>query len=137
MDVKELERSQSHGGSPDPQRGEGRWPLGVTNPDQTRLSAEQRRAAAERIGTLVRAASHAADDLETAFPQTAQFLHETAAGFDHISTFLHDPKLDDIADFFGNLRRTQPAAMMTGFVLVGLGFFWLLQRSRGNAAVAI
>jgi hypothetical protein len=138
MDLKELEQTQRHSGSGDPLSGEGRLPIGASSADEARLDVEhQRRAAAERIGTLAGAANHAAGDLDAAFPQTARFLRDTAAGFEQISNFLYDPKLDDITDFFGNLRRRQPVAMTTGFILVSLGLFWLLQRSRGNAAVAI
>ena len=137
MDLKELEQNQRYAGSEDRHSREGRLPIGTPSTDQTRFGAEQQRlASAERIGTLAGAANHAARDLDAAFPQTARFLHDTAAGFEHISNFLHDPKLDDIAELIGNLRRKQPAAMMTGFVLVGLGLLWLVQRSRGDAAVA-
>ncbi len=137
MDLKELDRDQSHGGSADRHSEEGRSLVGAASMDQTRPSAEQmRRATAERIGTLAGAAYHAAGDLEAAFPQTARYLHDTAAGFDHISNLLRNPSLDDLATLIGNVRRKEPAAMVAGLVLIGLGLSWFLNRSQSNAARA-
>ncbi|MBV8091448.1 MAG: hypothetical protein JO139_18120 [Alphaproteobacteria bacterium] len=129
MDLTELERSQQISGSADRQV-EGRPLAGVSGAAPARNSAEQHRlATAERIETLAKAADHAAGDLDASFPQTSRFLHDTAAGFEHISNFLHDPKLDDITGLAGNVRRMQPAAIVAGLVLVGMGLSWVFRRS--------
>ena len=129
MDLTELEQSQQSGGSADRQIQGGSL-AGVSGAAPPGLRAEQNRhATAERIGTLAKAADHAADDLDASFPQTARFLHDTAAGFEHISNFLHDPKLDDITGLAGNVRRMQPAAIVAGLVLVGMGLSWVFRRS--------
>jgi hypothetical protein len=129
MDLTELERNQQLGGSADRQI-EGRSLAGVSGAAPPRISAEQHRhATAERIGTLAKAADHAAGDLNGSFPQTARFLHDTAAGFEHIADFLRDPKLDDITSLVGDVRRQQPAAIVAGLVLVGMGLSWFLRRS--------
>ena len=127
MELKELEQNQQFGGSAD-RRMEGGSLAGVSAPPQ--LSAERHRlATAERIGTLSTAAEHAASDLNGSFPQTAHFLHETAAGFGQISNFLRDPKLDDITGLASNVRHMQPAAIVAGLVLVGMGLSWVFRRS--------
>ena len=129
MDLTELEGNQQFGGSADRQV-EGGSLDGVSGAAQPRISGEQHRhAAAERIGTLAEAADHAADDLDASFPQTARFLHDTAAGFAQIVNFLRDPKLEDITGLVGNVRRKQPAAIVAGLVLVGMGLSWFLRRS--------
>jgi hypothetical protein len=129
MELKELEQNQQFGGSAD-RRMEGGSLAAVSDAAQPRISGEQHRhAAAERIGTLAEAADHAADDLDASFPQTARFLHDTAAGFSQIVNFLRDPKLEDIADLVGNVRRKEPAAIVAGLVLIGMGLSWFLRRS--------
>lgn len=130
MDLTELERNQQFGGSADRQL-EGHSLAGIPGAAQPRIGAEQHRhATAERIGTLAKAADHAAGDLNASFPQTARFLLDTAAGFEQISNFLRDPKLDDITGLAGNVRRKQPAAIVAGIVLVGMGLSWFLKRSQ-------
>ena len=129
MELKELEQSQQFGGSLDRQTQGGSL-AGVSGAAPSGLRAEQNRhATAERIGTLAKAADHAADDLDASFPQSARFLHDTATGFTQIANFLHDPKLDDITGLVGNVRRRQPAAIVAGLVLVGMGLSWFLRRS--------
>ena len=94
-------------------------------------TAQQRRATALRIGSLAAAGHHAAGDLEEHFPQISRYIHDAAAGFEHISSFLRDPNLDEVANFVGNLGRKQPAAVVAGVFLVAVGLSWLL-RSSGN-----
>jgi hypothetical protein len=93
-----------------------------------RPSAEQQRlGAAKRLGSLAAAARHAADDLDGEFPQAARYIHDTAAGFEHLSNLLRDPRLDDVATLAANLGRYQPVAVVAGAVLIGLGLSWLLK----------
>ena len=92
-------------------------------------AAQQRRAAALRVGSLAAAGHHAAGDLEEHFPQVARYFHDAAAGFDHISNFLHDPNLDEVATFVGNLGRKQPAAVIAAVFLVAAGVAWFLTNS--------
>jgi hypothetical protein len=92
-------------------------------------TAQQRRATALRIGSLAAAGHHAAGDLEEHFPQIARYIHDAAAGFEHISSFLRDPSLDELANFVGNLGRKQPAAVVAGVFLVAVGLSWLLRSS--------
>ena len=94
-------------------------------------TAQQRRATALRIGSLAAAGHHAAGDLEEHFPQIAHYIHDAAAGFEHISSFLRDPNLDEVANFVGNLGRKQPAAVVAGVFLIAVGLSWFL-RSSGN-----
>ena len=96
-------------------------------------TAQQRRATAMRIGSLATAGHHAAGDLEEHFPQMARYIHDAAAGFEHISSFLRDPNLDEVANFVGNLGRKQPAAVVAGVFLVAVGLSWFL-RSSGDPA---
>jgi hypothetical protein len=92
-------------------------------------TAQQRRATAMRIGSLATAGHHAAGDLEEHFPQIARYIHDAAAGFEHISSFLRDPNLDEVANFIGNLGRKQPAAVVAGVFLVAVGLSWFLRSS--------
>jgi hypothetical protein len=92
-------------------------------------TAQQRRATAIRIGSLAAAGHHAAGDLEEHFPQAARYIHDAAAGFEHISSFLRDPNLDEVANFIGNLGRKQPAAVIAGAFLVAVGLSWFLRSS--------
>ena len=96
-------------------------------------TAQQRRAAAQQIGSLAAAGHHAAGDLEEHFPQIARYIHNAAAGFDHISRFLRDPNLNEVANFVGNLGRKQPAAVVAGVFLVAVRLSWFL-RSSGDPA---
>ena len=105
--------------------------LSATLPRET--SAQQRRATAMRIGSLATAGHHAAGDIEEHFPQIARYIHDAAAGFEHISSFLRDPNLDEVANFVGNLGRKQPAAVVAGVFLVAVGLSWFL-RSSGDTA---
>jgi hypothetical protein len=101
---------------------------------QTReTTAQQRRATALRIGSLATAGHHAADDLDEHFPQIARYIHDAAAGFEHISSFLRDPNLDEVATFIGNFGRKQPAAVIAGVFLVAVGLSWFLRSSGGTS----
>jgi hypothetical protein len=104
---------------------------------QTRdTTAQQRRATAMRIGSLAAAGHHAAGDIEEHFPQAARYIHDAAAGFEHISSFLRDPNLDEVANFIGNLGRKQPAAVIAGAFLVAVGLLWFL-RSSGDTSDSV
>jgi hypothetical protein len=104
---------------------------------QTReTAAQQRRASALRMGSLATAGHHAAADLEEHFPQVARYVHDAAAGFEHISNFLRDPNLDEVATFIGSLGRKQPAAVIAGVFLVAMGLSWFL-RSSGDSSDGI
>jgi hypothetical protein len=82
-----------------------------------------------RVGSLATAAHHAAGDLEEQFPQAARYMHDAASGFEHISNLLHDPNLDEVTALISNLGRKQPAAIVAGVVLIGLGLSWFLRHS--------
>jgi hypothetical protein len=92
-------------------------------------AAQQRRATALRVGSLAAAGHHAASDLEEHFPQAARYIQDAAAGFDHISNFLRDPNLDEVATFVGNLGRKQPAAVIAAVFMVAVGVSWFLTSS--------
>ena len=94
-------------------------------------AAQQRRLTALRMGSLAAAGHHAAVDLAEHFPQAARYMHDAAAGFEHISNFLRDPNLDEVANFVGNLGRKQPAAVVAGVFLIAVGLSWFL-KSSGN-----
>jgi hypothetical protein len=97
---------------------------------EIRPTAEQQRlGAANRLGCLAAAARHMADDLDGEFPQAARYIQDTAAGFEHLSNLLRDPHLDDFATLAANLGRYQPAAVVAGVVLIGLGLTWLVKTS--------
>lgn len=136
MDLNELHRDQSRGELANRHSGGGRPLVGEPSMHQPRRGAEQQRhVTAERIGTLAGAAHHAAGDLEIEFPRTARYLHDTAAGFEHISSILRDPNLDDIAALIGKVARKQPAAIVASVVFVGLGLSWFLKNSHSDAAL--
>ena len=120
-----LSKDQSLEGSPERD--------GVPETQEPRESAaQQRRAAALRMGSLAMAGHHAAGDLEEHFPQTARYIHDAAAGFEHISNLLRDPSLDEVTTFIGNLGRRQPAAVAAGAILIVVGLSWFLKNSSNN-----
>jgi hypothetical protein len=104
-----------------------RQSLSTTQARET--TAQQRRATAVQIGSLAAAGHHAAGDLEEHFPQIARYIHDAAAGFEHISSFLRDPNLDEVANFIGNFGRKQPAAVVAGVFLIAVGLSWFLRGS--------
>jgi hypothetical protein len=109
--------------------GEGGDVLGPAGQRPGATAAERRRAAALRMGSLAAAAHHAAGDLVEQFPQAASYIHDAAIGFEHISGLLQDPHLDEAAKLVGDLGRKQPAAVVAGVVLIGLGLSWYLKAS--------
>ena len=128
MELDELHEGVTQSLSKD-RNLEGTGPL-----EPTRQSTERQRVAtAMRMGSLATAAHHAAGDLEEQFPQAARYMHDAASGFERISNLLRDPNLDEIATLIGNLGRKQPAAIVAGVVLIGLGLSWFLSNP-GNAA---
>jgi hypothetical protein len=104
---------------------------GVSDDNAGADSEPQRLAAARRVGSLAAAARHAADELGEEFPQSARYMHDTAAGFEHLSNLLRDPHLDDLRMLFGNLGRYRPVAFVAGVALIGLGLSWFLKNSNG------
>ena len=102
---------------------------GLATRQTPETTAQQRRVTALRIGSLATAGHHAADDLDEHFPQIARYIHDAATGFEHISSFLRDPNLDEVANFVGNLGRKQPAAVVAGVFLVAVGLSWFLRSS--------
>jgi hypothetical protein len=60
-------------------------------------------------------------------------MHDAASGFESISNLLRDPNLNEVAALISNLGRKQPAAIVAGVVLIGLGLSWFLRNS-GEAA---
>ncbi|MFL5270110.1 MAG: hypothetical protein ACJ8AH_26575 [Stellaceae bacterium] len=126
MELDELHEGISHSLSKK-QNFEGtRGLIGGVTTQTSERAALQRQAAASRIGSLATAGHHAADDLEEHFPKVAGYIHDAAAGCEHISSFLRDPKLDEMATFVGNLGQKQPAAAMAGVFLVAVGLSWFL-----------
>jgi hypothetical protein len=107
--------------------GQGRRDSLPMMQDSLATAEQQRRAVATRMGSLAVAGHHAAGDIEEHFPQAARHIRDAAAGLEHISHLLRDPHLDEIAVLIGNLRRKQPAAIMAGIALAGLGLVWLLK----------
>ena len=121
-------RRTTRGRKPEPVEGSDlKGMRGLLRDPET--TAQQRRATALRMGSLAAAGHHAAGDLEEHFPQVARYIHDAAAGFEHISKFLHDPNLDEVATFVGNLGRKQPAAVVAGAFLVAVGLSWFLKSS--------
>jgi hypothetical protein len=104
--------------------------------DSLETAEQQRRVVAIRMGSLAVAGHHAAGDIEEHFPQAARYIHDAAAGLEHISHLLRNPHLDEIAALIGNLRRKQPAAIMAGIALASLGLVWLL-KSASNAVGSV
>ena len=103
--------------------------VGGTTPQTRESATQQRRETAVRVGSLATAGHHAAADLEQHFPQAARYIHDAAAGFGHISNFLHDPNLDEVASFVGKLGRKQPATVAAGVFLLVVGLAWFLKSS--------
>ena len=127
MELDELHEGVNQSTSKDQGLERARGIIGGTVP-QTRESAmHQRRETALQMGSLATAGHHAAADLEQHFPQAARYIHDAAAGFGHISNFLHDPNLDEVATFVGNLGRKQPAAVAAGVFLLVIGLAWFLK----------
>jgi hypothetical protein len=124
MEPNELHEGVSHSLSTD-QNLEGTRALELTRES----GARQRVATAMRVGSLATAAHHAAGDLEEQFPQAARYMQDAASGFESISNLLRDPNLDEVAALIGNLGRKQPAAIVAGVVLIGLGLSWFLRNS--------
>jgi hypothetical protein len=124
MGINQLNQAESHSFSKDLN------PKGTRSPELTRENAEpQRIATAVRMGSLVAAAHHAAGDLDEQFPQAARYMREAASGFERFSNLLRDPNLDEVATLISNLGRKQPAAIVAGVVLIGLGLSWYLRNS--------
>jgi hypothetical protein len=129
MDRYAQNRSESHNLS---KEGDLKRALSIGEPTAlgNRETAEQyRHATALKMGSLATAANHAAGDLEEHFPQAARYTQAAAAGFAHISNFLHDPQLEEVATLIRNLSRRQPGAVAAGVVLVGLALSWLVKIS--------
>jgi hypothetical protein len=130
MELDQLHEGFGHELSKDPSL-EGTQPRTTL----TRETAQRQRvAAAARMGSLASAAHHAAGDLEAQFPQTARHVSEAAIGFERISGLLRDPNLDEVASLIGNLSPRQPAAIVAGIVLLGLGLSWFLGTPGGAAS---
>lgn len=129
MDLDELHEGVSQSLSKDQNLEGTRQQVGVATAQSRENAAQQRRATALRMGSLATAGHHAAVDLEEHFPQAARHIHDAAAGFEHISNFLRDPNLDEVATFIGNLGRKQPAAVVAGVFLVAVGLSWFLKSS--------
>src|ERR1700740_1711886 len=86
MELKEFDQDKSHRIEVDRKRegvksGVG-GSLDATAEQTHRTGEERRRATALRIESVAGAAHHAAGDLEDQFPQTARYLHDTAAGLE-------------------------------------------------------
>jgi hypothetical protein len=124
MELDELHEGVSQ--SPAPARNRENEGGVLSDPETV---AQQRRATAVRMGSLAAAGHHAAGDLEEHFPQVARRIHDAAAGCEQISNFLHDPHLDGVTTFIGNLGRKQPAAVLAGALLIAMGLAWFLKGS--------
>jgi hypothetical protein len=137
MELDELREGVNQSLSKDQNLEPTRGPIG-RKIEQTRESAtQQRRETALRMGSLAMAGHHAAADLEEHFPQAARYINDAAAGFEHVSNFLHDPNLDEVATFIGNLGRKQPAAVAAGVLLLVAGLAWLLKTSHETSEGAM
>jgi len=122
MVLDELHEGVTHGFSTDRNLEETR------SLEPIRDSTERQRVAtAMRVGSLAKAAHHAAGDLEEQFPEAARCMHDAASRFESISNLLRDPNLDEVATLVRNLGSKQPAAIVAGVVLIGLGLSWFLR----------
>jgi hypothetical protein len=127
MELDELHEGVNQSPPKDQDLERARGLIGGTVPQTRESATQQRRETALRMGSLATAGHHAAADLEEHFPETARYIHDAAAGFGHISNFLHDPNLDEAATFVGNLGRKQPAAVAAGVFLLVVGLAWFLK----------
>ena len=57
-------------------------------------------------------------------------MREAASGFERFSNLLRDPNLDEVATLISNLGRKQPATIVAGVVLIGLGLSWYPEKFR-------
>jgi hypothetical protein len=111
----------------------GRNLEGARSPELTRETAEQQRiATAMRVGSLAAAAHHAAGDLDELFPRVAGYMRQAGAGFERFSN-IAQPQPRPSGTLISNLGRKQPAAIVAGVVLMGLGLSFYLRNS-GDAA---
>src|SRR5215470_3592392 len=117
MELDELHEGINQSPSKDQDLERARGLAGSTVPQTRESATQQRRETALRMGSLATAGHHAAVELEEHFPQAARYIHDAAAGFEHISNFLRDPNLDEAATFIGNLGRKQPAAVVAAVFL--------------------
>jgi hypothetical protein len=131
MELDQLHEGQGHDLSSD-RSLEGTQLPGTTLSGES--ARRQRVVTATRMGSLAAAAHHAAGDLEEQFPQASCYIHDAASGLERIASLLRDPNLDEIANLVGNLGRRQPAAIVAGVVLIGLGLSWLLKGPGDTAA---
>jgi hypothetical protein len=127
MELDELHEGVNQGLSKDQNLERTRGLIGGSIPQTRESATQQRRETASQMGSLATAGHHAAADLEEHFPQAARYIHDAAAGFEHISNFLRDPNLDEVATFVGNLGRKQPAAVAAGVFLLVIGLAWFLK----------
>ena len=127
MELDELHEGVNQSPSKDQDLERARGIIGGTVPQTCESAMQQRRETALRMRSLATAGRHAAADIEQHFPQAARYIHDAAAGFAHISDFLHDPNLDEVATFVGNLGRKQPAAVAAGVFLLVVGLAWFLK----------
>jgi hypothetical protein len=127
MELDQLHEGVNQSPSKDQDFERARGIIGGTVPQTRESGVQQRRETALRVGSLAAAGHHAAADLEQHFPRAARYIHDAAAGFGHISNFLHDPNLDEVATFVGNLGRKQPAAVAAGVFLLVIGLAWFLK----------
>jgi hypothetical protein len=127
MELDELHEGVNQSLSKDQNLERTQGLIGGTTPQTRESATQQRRETASQMGSLATAGHHAAADLEEHFPQAARYIHDAAAGFEHIANFLRDPNLDEVATFVGNLGRKQPAAVAAGVFLLVVGLAWFLR----------
>jgi hypothetical protein len=93
------------------------------------MADRQKRAGAERVGSIARAVRGAAGNLEREMPAAAEFIESAARRIEEKSADYRDRSLDEILGEITAFARRQPIAFFGGALLAGFVFSRFLKSS--------
>jgi hypothetical protein len=93
------------------------------------MADRQKRAGAERVGSIARAVRSAAGNLEREMPAAAEFIESAARRIEEKSADYRDRSLDEIFGEITAFARRQPIAFFGGALLAGFVFSRFLKSS--------
>jgi ABC-type transporter Mla subunit MlaD len=98
--------------------------------DEPRNAAEQqKRAGADQISKLARAAESAAAELGSDMPQAAHYVRDAAARLDRMAASVRERNVEQLMGSLDRFARAQPMAFLGGAVLAGFALARFLKSS--------
>jgi hypothetical protein len=95
---------------------------------------EQKTASADYLGTIANAVQRAAGEFESAVPQAAQYIRQTAGQIESVANAVRQRDMRELAGEVQEFARRQPALFFGGAVILGFAALRFLKSTAARSS---